>query len=83
MRTWQYYEIIAILWKHGNMKTSIFSVFKYLFCKHKYIQKNTNYKFKLIKLYLQVVCRKVKNVLSLGTLNTNITGNVKKKEKRT
>lgn len=29
------------------MKTSIFSVFKYLFRKHKYIQKNTNYKFKL------------------------------------
>lgn len=65
------------------MKTSIFSVLKYLFRKHKYIQKNTNYKFKLIKLYLQVVCRKVKNVSSLGTLNTNITGDVKKKEKRT
>ena len=41
--------------------------FKYSFCKQKYTHKNENYKFKIIKKYLLVTCRKSKNVLSPST----------------
>ena len=55
--------------------------FKYSFCKQKYTHKNANYKFKLIKKYLLVTCRKSKNVCHQAPLNININVHVKKQRK--
>ena len=75
-----------------NLKTSlrnlfavltfiIFVQFQVFISEIQIYTKNTNYKFKLIKICLQVTCRKLKNVLSPCTFNHEHKCSCKKQRK--